>query len=219
MASRAPNYKLVFAILALAAAVTYWARLKPVKVLFTADLQAFPTTIGSWTGRGDRVDKTLRGFLNADEVLSRTYLSSDGYRSMGVWVVYRKYGRRDFAHRPEMCYPASGWEIVGRGYTTVPYGGKQVRAVKVFAEKDGEKELIVYWFASGARTEANFAKQQLWMALDRLRTQKYGWAFIRLNCPVTDTEEAAMASVRGFMSSASAPLQKALTEPKTASAP
>ena len=219
MASRTPNYKLVIAILVLATAVTYWARLKPVKVLFTADLQAFPPSIGSWTGRSDRIDKTLRGFLNADEVLSRTYTGGDGYGEMGLWVVYRKYGRRDFAHRPEMCYPASGWEIVGRGCTTVPYGGREIQAVKVVAEKDGERELIVYWFASGARTEANFARQQLFMALDRLRTQKYGWAFIRLNCPVTDTEEATLASVRDFMSSASGPLERVLTEPKTASAP
>jgi len=218
MAKRTPNYKLILAILVLACAATYWARLKPVKVLFTANLDALPKTIGSWTSRDAPVEQSIRQFLNADKVLSRTYISPNEGCPLGLWIVYRKFGRRDFAHRPEMCYPASGWEITNRGYTTVPYAGKDIPAVKVVAEKRLESDVIVYWFASGERTEASFARQQLWMALDRLRTQKYGWAFIRVNCPIIDTEEDTLKRIRGFLSVASTPLDRVLTEPDTKSA-
>jgi hypothetical protein len=74
----------------------------------------------------------------------------------------------------------------------------------------------VYWFASGERTEANYVKQQYWMALDRLRTQKYGWAFVRVNCPVTTTDDDARAEIRRFLQSASAPLVSVLSGRKSA---
>jgi len=218
MDQRTPNYKLILGILVVVCAATYWARLKPVRVLFTADLDALPKAIGSWTGADMPVEQPIREILNADKILSRSYVNTDEDSGLSLWIVYRKFGRRDFAHRPEMCYPASGWEITGKGRTTVPYGGRDIQAVKVVAEKGLDSEVIVYWFASGERTEASFAKQQLWMALDRLRTQKYGWAFIRVSCLITDTEENALKRIRGFLSAASIPLAKVLREPDSMSA-
>ena len=211
MDKRTPNYKLVLAILVVVCAATYWARLKPVRVLFTADLDALPKAVGSWTGRDLAIDQPIRQSMNADRILARTYTNAGGDFGITLWIVYRKFGRRDFVHRPEMCYPAAGWEITGKGRTTVPHGGRDIQAVKITAERGFDREVIVYWFASGERTEASFARQQLLMALDRLRTQKYGWAFIRVNCPIADTEEDTLKQIRAFLSAASTPLSNVLT--------
>jgi EpsI family protein len=126
-------------------------------------------------------------------------------------IVYRKYGRRDFAHRPELCYPAAGWEITGKTYTKMFYNGKAIDARLVTAEKDIGREVIAYWFASGDRTEANFAKQQLWMAMDRMQDRRYGWAFIRINVPVLYSDEEALEAARSFLKEMDKPLMKALT--------
>ncbi|MDH7602934.1 MAG: EpsI family protein [Armatimonadota bacterium] len=220
MDKQTPNYKLVFVLLLLGSVLTYWARFKPVRVLFTAPLDKFPKRIGQWQGHDEPIEKSIRDVMNADKLLSRTYVGSDPDYPIGVWIVYRKFGRRDFAHRPEMCYPASGWEITKKCYIKLPYDGREVDAVEVVATRDFDTQVIVYWFASGERTEANFAKQQIIMALDRLRTQKYGWAFIRLNIPVVDTEENALRQIRDFLSAASTPLARVLkgTDASSASA-
>jgi EpsI family protein len=201
----------VLAAFAVACAVTYYISFKPVQAVFDADLNSLPMRLDSWQGRDLPLDAETRKILGADEVISRSY-GDDLPDDVSLLVVYRKYGRRDFAHRPEMCFPASGYEIVAKRHAKVPYGGRDIDAMQVVAQKGDERVLILYWFASGGKTEANFAKQQLWMALDRLTPHKFGWAFIRLTCPVYYSDEDTMRRVRGFMSTASRPLEDALTK-------
>jgi EpsI family protein len=150
-------------------------------------------------------------------VLHRGYIGGTDRSSLGLLVVYRRYGRRDFAHRPEACYPAAGWEITGKRSTRVPYAGKNVDAVEVAARRGDVREVVVYWFASGRRTEANYIRQQVTMALDRLRPHKYGWAFIRVNSRVTVSEEATLSDIRRFLRTASGPLFTALTRSQSRS--
>lgn len=211
MDKRTPKYVVVFLMLVFTAAVTYWVNSRPLKVLFDADLDSIPTRIGKWNGEDMEITAEVANALDADKVLNRNYINDNAEDMMQLLVVYRKYGRRGFAHRPEMCYPAAGWEIVSKSYTTVPYGGHDVQAVKIVAQKDYVKDIIVYWFASGQEMEANFVKQQLKMAMDRLHTQKYGWAFIRINSPVTVSEENTVENIRSFIKEASDPLMSTLT--------
>lgn len=211
MAKPTPKYILVLLALLISTAVTYWVRSRPAPDVLNADLKKVPVKIGAWYSEEQPIDSNVQNVLNADSLLSRLYHNDEVYTPMGLLIVYRKYGRRDFAHRPEMCYPASGYEILNKGLITVPYGGKDIPAVKVLAEKDGQQEVVVYWFASGERTESNFAKQQLWMAMDRLSSHKYGWAFIRINAPVADTEEDTIKDIQSFVRTASNPLSRVLT--------
>lgn len=207
---------MILAMLVIATGVTYWVRAKPMQVLFSADLSKFPMQVGNWRGERDDLGAELQKTLDADDLVSFSYQSEDSYDRLGLMIAYRRYGRRGFAHRPEMCYPASGWTVISTSYVKVPYDGRDIQAKEVVAEKDDQREIIVYWFASGERTEANYVKQQYWMALDRLRTQKYGWAFVRVNCPVTITDDDARAEIRRFLQSASAPLASILTGRKSA---
>jgi EpsI family protein len=216
MVKRSPEYALVFGMLIVAIIASYWMREKPTAVLFSPDLEAFPTIIASWTGRDLEIVSEVRNALNADTVLSRAYWNTDYGSTAGLLVVYRKYGRRDFIHRPEACYPAAGWKIVETGHTTVPYGGRNIDAVKVIAEKDEMREIIVYWFASADRVVANYMKQQYLMSLDRFQTRKYGWSFIRVNCQAMDSDEETMDTIRQFCRSISGPLVRVLNAPESA---
>ena len=210
MAKRAPSYIIVFAMLLVAMVASYWVRAKPVRVLFSADLNSLPLQITGWNGTKGTFSEDLRKVLEADSIASVTYTNESYAEPLGLLVVYRQYGRRGFVHRPEMCYPAAGWQIVRNSYTTVPYDGRDIAAREVVAENDNAREVIVYWFASGERTEANYVKQQYWMTLDRLKTQKYGWAFIRINCPVVTSDEATRQTIRSFARAASPALVKIL---------
>jgi len=211
MVKRTPNYLLVAVLTIGIACISQYIAQKSRGARFNAPLDSLPMKIGVWEGEDVELTEAVMQVLKADRVLCRQYMNSQTGESLGLLIVYRKYGRRDFAHRPELCYPAVGFEIVQKSYTTVPYAGRNVRARLVIAEKDAAREAITYWFGSGDRSEANYAKQQLWMALDRLQDQRYGWAFIRVNVPEMYGDEQALELTRSFLKQADKPLMKALT--------
>ena len=211
MANRTSSYSIVIILTLITAGFSLWIGQRSPNVSFSTKLDTLPISIGTWYGQNMEMGDEIKKALNADSILSRQYTDEETGQPLGVLIVYRKYGRRDFAHRPELCYPAAGWEIVQKSYTKVPYAGKDVPARLIVAEKDGRREVIAYWFASGDRTESNYAKQQLWMSLDRLQNQHYGWAFVRVNIPVMDNDEDTLVRARKFLSDAEKPLLSILT--------
>jgi len=211
MAEPKPNYILVIVLTLVAAAASQWINTRSPEPTFVAPLNRFPTEVGSWRGSDIEVNRATVASMKADKYLWRQYSDSKTGQPLGLLVIYRKYGRREFSHRPELCYPALGWELIRKTYTTVPFDGRQIRARLVIAEKQGAREVVAYWFASGHRTEANFVKQQLRMALDRLQRQRYGWAFIRINLPVMYSDLDALQRMRGFLRTGEKPLMEALT--------
>ena len=69
-----------------------------------------------------------------------------------------------------------------------------------------------YLFASGNKTESDYIKQQLWMALERVFPNRNGWTFFRLNSyhlPIVKnefdssgkifTDEEAVAAQQDFL--------------------
>ena len=212
MAEQKPKYIIIFLMLAVVAGLTWWVRSKPAEAKFSADFTSFPKVIGSLKGVDQPLSKQTLADINADSCLCRLYSDPGSDKSAQLLVVYRKYGRRGFVHRPEMCYPASGYELVTTGYTTVPYNGRNVRAVKLTAVNGADKQLVIYWYASGERTQANFVWQQVAMALDRLQPSRYGWAFIRLSVSMPNSEQEAVERARKFLVDARRPLAACLTE-------
>jgi hypothetical protein len=91
-----------------------------------------------------------------------------------------------------------------------------------------------YLFVSGNRSESNFLKQQLWMALERVFRNRNGWTFIRLQTThipqfpfegydrppyvgKTFTQAEALAGQQDFMKSGEAQIRQVITtDPETA---
>ena len=202
----------IICIMSIIALITgNWIKDRPVGQIIDADLKTLPMKIGGWTGTDVKLNDNVKDVLNADVIISRKYNNVTSGDSISLLIVYRKFGRRDFAHRPEICYPASGWEIVSKGNTTINYNKKNIDAIEVVAQKQFRRDMIVYWFASGEKSESSYLKQQAMMSLDRLSRSKYGWAFIRLVSSANDSNEDALNKIRIFTTDVSEPLQEALT--------
>jgi EpsI family protein len=213
MAQRTPNYALVAIMLLLSAAITLWAHTRPPMVVPQVKLSALPASLGDWRQQGadDVIEKgVLEGWIvPAESFLSRSYTDPQG-DPVNLMVVYKGQDRRGW-HLSEMCYSGSGYNV-RQCVVDIPYGKENTKAVQLIAEStaDGSKSISVYWFVQGRRTESNFAKQQLAMALSRLDPPKEGWAFIRVTGYVTTSEDATMAQIRDFIRSASDPLLSVL---------
>lgn len=206
---RTTNYKVTAFLTVIAAIASGFVAYRQPMVRFEPKLDALPMRIGDWQGRDYDLDPGVRGALSADSILCRYYTDSRD-RQVSLLVTYRKYGRRSFTHRPEMCYPAAGWEIIGSEYARIPYAGRSVRVRRMEAGKDGTRMLVTYWFASGRRTEASYVRQQMLMALDRLQPRKYGWAFIRTDVYETRGRKESLEATRDFMRDIGKPLAEIL---------
>jgi EpsI family protein len=83
------------------------------------------------------------------EVLSRRYVTKDGYVVM-LSVAYGKDQRDGLtAHKPEVCYPAQGFALAGidDGTLGTPLGTLKVTRLKT--SLGPRQEPVTYWFTQG----------------------------------------------------------------------
>jgi EpsI family protein len=189
-----------------------------------ADVRTIAPEKGRWTcPGGDMSDPAL---ADADSYLIRDYLRDDG-QHVQLLVVYRRYGRREFAHRPDQCFPAGGYIELQKDTTTLSWAGREDKAVHMLFDgskvelADGRRGLpqttVSYFFVSGNRTESDFMRQQMIMATERLFPNKNGWTFVRLVSPRVTTDDDALAAQREFMKTFEGEIRKVITtDPETA---
>jgi len=83
------------------------------------------------------------------EVPDRTYVNKDGYRVM-VSMAYGNDQRGGLqAHRPEVCYPAQGFQLesVKDGLLPTAFGNIEVR--RLTTNMDARHEPVTYWLTVG----------------------------------------------------------------------
>ncbi|MDX1934300.1 MAG: EpsI family protein [Capsulimonadales bacterium] len=188
---------------------------------------------------GDQGQDAVMQQLKADDYFMRTYVNQNDGHVVQLYLVYRRYGRREFNHNPDMCFPAGGYVLKMRDVADLPYAGRMAPAVHMTF--DGSKverapgqvgvpeTTVSYLFASGRKTEHQFLRQQLWMALERLLPNKNGWALLRLTTehqrmtgpsttePISANE--ALSAQQDFMQAVGGEIEKAITTDATTEAP
>ena len=147
--------------------------------------------------------------LGADSYTLRRYVNLKTKQQVELYVIYRRYGRREFNHNPDQCFPAGGYRVIKRDTAMLPYAGVDRPVVHMLfdgshVERNDGKEgvpdaTVTYFFASGERTEHVFLKQQMWMATERFVPNRNGWTLLRLNSPKITTDEDALAAQVDFM--------------------
>lgn len=86
-----------------------------------------------------------------DQILSRTYVNSQGERVM-LTITYGSSQTQELkAHRQEVCYGAQGFEINNLTHDEVSIQGRSVPVTRMFAVKGDRKEPVTYWFTMGDR--------------------------------------------------------------------
>ena len=218
-----PKLAVLGGMMAAALAISLVASAPPEKSP-AADVRSISAELGRWKcPEGDYSDPAL---AEADSYLIRDYVRDDGQR-VQLLVVYRRYGRREFAHRPDQCFPAGGYIQLKKDEATLPWAGREDKAVHMLFDgsevqlTNGQKGLpittVSYFFVSGNRSESDFMRQQLIMATERLVRNKNGWTFVRLVSPRVTTDDDALAAQKEFMKTFEGEIRKVITtDPETA---
>ena len=145
---------------ACAAAAVAGTALKPrreVPLLKGAKLAAVvPAAFGAWTSEdmSDPYAVNGEGTLSAklyNELVVRQYVNP---KSEVPIVMLLAYGGRQSdelqLHRPEVCYPAFGYDLTKNEPVSLPVGGSAtLPARRLVAEMQGRHESIIYWSRMG----------------------------------------------------------------------
>jgi EpsI family protein len=127
----------------------------------------FPKAFGEW-----QVDERMpvqlispdqAAVLNRiyNQTLSRTYVNPQGERIM-LSVAYggdQSDGTR--AHRPEVCYPAQGFQITENRKAKLALGTQQIDVRVLMSRLGGRLEPITYWVVVGGEIATSGVGQKL----------------------------------------------------------
>lgn len=153
-----PRYVVIGLAMLLAAALAY--ALTPKAKLADAgpkfDLEVMiPKQFGDWRVDESIAPVTLSPDVEAnlnmiyDQIVSRTYVNSQGDRIM-LSVTYGSSQNQQLrAHRQEVCYAAQGFQINDLEHATVDILGAQVPVTRMYATQGPRKEPVTYWFTMG----------------------------------------------------------------------
>ncbi|GAA0645126.1 hypothetical protein GCM10009424_21170 [Sphingomonas ursincola] len=98
-------------------------------------------------------------------------------------------------HRPESCYPASGFALKSRQDITLD----GISASFLMAERDLTTEAVLYWSRIGDRFPRNISEQRLAIARAALRLQLTDGILVRIAIRNADPADA-LAAMREFVS-------------------
>lgn len=156
--------------LVVVAALTYLA--KP--TIYLADQigkpdleQIFPKQFGAWqvaTGMpmilpAPDVQAQLDAIYN--QVLTRTYVNADGQRIMLSVAYGGDQSDGTSAHRPEVCYPAQGFEITSNQKSALSAAGGTLAVRKLMSKLGGRNEPVTYWVVVGDEVATSGIEQKL----------------------------------------------------------
>ena len=147
----------------------------------------FPMQIGSWQGNPLPMEQQYISALRFDDYLLADYVSA-GEHSVNLYIAYYSSQKKgQSAHSPQSCIPGGGWEIASQQTIELPLGdsvNSAYPANRILIQKDGQKQLVIYWFKQRERILSNEYLVKMFLFWDALLKGRSDGALIRLAAAV-----------------------------------
>jgi|KBSSwiStaDraftv2_1062776.scaffolds.fasta_scaffold579787_1 EpsI family protein len=183
---------------ALAAAGIAYARMprRPILMIGKDQLDKIvPLRIGDWsyeTASGlvlPPPDQLAR--LLYDQQLTRSYASPHHLPVMLLMAYGSSQGGMLQIHRPEICYPASGFRLTETRVTSIPLGGGRAVASRSFTgNSDTRTEQVLYWTRIGDLLPTSWTAQRLAAIRSNLAGSIPDGLLVRFSTVSNDAEQA-----------------------------
>jgi len=85
-------------------------------------LKEFPDSVGNWSGTDVPISETILKVANNDDYLMRKYENTETGQSVSLYIAFSARPSTMRGHRPEVCYPGSGWVHDNSTKQEVPLG-------------------------------------------------------------------------------------------------
>lgn len=166
---------------------------------------AIPATVSGWTSR-----KSAEVVLPPQDDSNKLYdnLETRVYEGPGLpavmlLIAFSTIQQNDIqVHRPEVCYPASGYPILWNRPAEIGFGSAKLAGRELLADRGGLYERIVYWVRVGNAFPTSWAEQRLTMALQNLQGAIPDGALFRVSSieePDRSSSVALMQFIETFL--------------------
>jgi len=190
-------------------ALTGWlAHLRPPVQVRThqVPLEQAVVQVGDWRKVGmTPLSQAIFDELKLDDYVFQSYSRGDGqvFLYVGYYHTAKKVGA---AHDPLVCFPGQGWKVSDIRCSSFNVSGDREREINyssMIAERDEERELVLYWFQAADRTTAGTLAQKLVLFRQKLLNRGESNAFVRISTSLgkespENARDRILAFVRDF---------------------
>lgn len=163
----------------------------------------FPPQFGEW-----RLDTAMPVILPAPDVqallsriyaatLARTYVNAQGQRIMLSVAYGGDQSDGQEAHRPEVCYPAQGFQVSQLHTAGIELGnGRQLPVRRMASQMGGRYEPVTYWIVVGDQIALSNSQQKLAQLRYGVRGMIPDGMLVRVSSISRDQEQAFQLQAR-----------------------
>jgi EpsI family protein len=149
-----------------------------------------------------------------DQILSRTYVNSQGERMMLSITYGSRQNQQMRAHRQEVCYSAQGFKISQLQRLPLTVAGATVPSARMVATQGQRVEPVTYWFTMGDDAVMSYLDREVTQLRYALQGKIPDGYLVRVSSLSRDPAQAFARQaefVDVLMSSVDAELRKRLT--------
>lgn len=162
--------------------------------------EAFPGRIGAWQGVREALPPSVLDLLRVSDYVNRLYVNP---RSLPIWLYvgyYETQRQGQIIHSPQNCLPGGGWTILSHTYmpVTLPGRGEPVTINRVLIGREGDRQLVLYWYQERGRIIANEYAAKLYLVTDAATRNRTDGALVRISAPVVGSEEVTLQQMLEF---------------------
>lgn len=216
-----PSRSLVAAALVGVLALTAWQAVPEVRGAPTerTAFAMFPRQLGEWHQQGpeERLEPRVAKTLGADDYRQATLTKEGVAMPVGLFMAFYHDQTRGGVHSPEICLPASGWEIsrLERVDMSRELGTEGAFPLnRAVIQKGHSRMMVFYWFQQGERRVAWDLAAKFHLLMDGIRKGQTDGGIVRLTTPIAsdESDEAAEARLIEMAREVIAPLPRFIPE-------
>lgn len=185
----------VVLVLTVLIVMTAWASFEKHRLRMTpeANIAYFPLHWGEWQGYGVELADYKLSRLKVDAYVLANFMRAQDTVPVNLYVAFYDHQSAGISpHSPKVCMPGGGWGITQ--FDVVE--GALHRVNEVIIERQGEKQLVRYWFVERGVPMVNEYLRKWFLLKDAMLIGRTDGALVRITTPVFQSEQIADARVR-----------------------
>ncbi|HEY7773096.1 MAG TPA: VPLPA-CTERM-specific exosortase XrtD [Marinagarivorans sp.] len=151
-------------------------------------LALFPDFLKGWQAIPQPLDGRVENKLKLTDYYMANFKHPQVLEPINLYVAYYANQRKGQSpHSPKVCMPGGGWEI--ESFERKLLDGHRVNRALIV--KEGQKQLVYYWFAERGQIVANEYYKKWLLFTSFIYTGRTDGALVRVTIPVVDNTDIA----------------------------
>lgn len=162
-------------------------------------LAEIPQRLAEWSVVDEtRFSEAVLKQLRPTDYLYRVY-AGENKKVVSLYLGYHGGGPESGPiHSPKHCLPGGGWTMMSEQVKTHNVGGVDLPIVESVYQKDGQRELFLYWFQVKGRVLTNEYRLKFAEITNSIFNNRRDSAFIRISVPYREGDVTASKAAETF---------------------